>query len=286
MSLSPGLHTISMAEYLADPCERPSLTASIANCILTRSPAHARMLSPRLYAGFEREEDSRFDLGSAAHRMLLERTGEGIEFIAANDWRTNAAKEARDAARAVGKLPVLIRYRDIMVEMVRTAREAINNSEFAGLLDAGLPEQTVVATETNAYGSYWMRCRPDWWSQDRRISLHYKTCDSADPDTAGRQIGNLGYDVALSFYQYLMRDHGCEHQVLLMQEVDAPFACSIHMLANTWQEIADEKRERAVTTWSMCMASGKWPSYPLQTHHQEPPGWMMAEYDARLNATW
>lgn len=278
----PGIYQIPMAEYLSDPVATPSLTASVANVLLSKSPAHARMAHPRLYAGFEREDDSRFELGSAAHAMLLERDSSAIEFIAANDWRTNAAKEARDAARAAGKLPVLTKYEGVLWEMVKVARAAVEQSEFKGLFDSGSPEQTVVTTETNGYTTYWMRCRPDWWSHDRRISLHYKTCDSADPRAVSRQITNLGYDVALSFYQNLMKDHGCEHQVMLHQEVSAPFACSFHMLSNMWQQIAEEKLERAITTWSMCIASGQWPAYPLRTHHQEPPAWEMAAYEAQL----
>jgi len=293
MISQPGLYTIPMAEYLADPCETPSLTASIANTLLTRSPAHARMQHPRLFAGFEREDDSRFELGSAAHALLLEDDGGAIEFIAANDWRTNAAKDARNAARAAGKLPVLSRYEGVLTQMVKVAREAIERSEFIGIWSQGKPEQTMVWQEDGV----WLRARPDFMRADRTVIIDYKTSDSAEPEFFIRQIGRMGYDVSAAFYvrgvdalpptnDGATQDHNGQAYpayVWLAQEIEPPFACSLVTLGKAYLEIADEKVDRAIALWRMCLASDKWPAYSLSLHYAEPSSWQMSEFEARMN---
>src|SRR3972149_5802627 len=66
----------------------------------------AQVHRPPPTPAYEHEDSERFDLGRAAHAYLLE--GEsGFAIIEAADWRTKAAKEARDAARAAGKIPLL-----------------------------------------------------------------------------------------------------------------------------------------------------------------------------------
>lgn len=292
MSLQPGIHSIPMAEYLADPCERPSLTASVANCLLTRSPAHARMMHPRLYPGFERDDESRFDLGSAAHALLLEGDASAIEFIAANDWRTNAAKEARDAARAAGKLPVLNKYEGSLRKMVEVAKEAIAQSEFAGIWQHGRPEQTIIWQEDGVT----CRCRPDFMRKDRTILLDYKTSESAEPGFFIRQIPRIGYDVSAAFYlrgvealgQYegATQDeagHRYPVYVFLAQEIEPPFACSLVALGEAYKAIADAKVEKAIALWRDCLKRDRWPAYDLRLHYAEPTSWQLAEFEAEMN---
>src|SRR5262245_50563917 len=68
----PGIYDIPLAEYLADPCPAPSLSASIAHILLSQSPRHAWEAHPRLNPHYEPEEAEAFDLGTAAHAYLLE----------------------------------------------------------------------------------------------------------------------------------------------------------------------------------------------------------------------
>ena len=272
----PGIYTLSAEAYHADPCPEPSLSASIANVILQRSPAHARIQHPRLYAGYEPRDDSRFDLGTAAHALLLERDASRFVWVPHNDWRTKDAKETRDAARAEGKLPILAQYEPVLHEMARIARETVNDSELAGLFDSGQPEQTVVWQDDGA----WCRARPDWLNPAQRVCLDYKTAASAAPEQFIRQLGNIGYDVSAEFYLRGLAavGHADLTYVFLAQEVEPPYACSLISLANTYREVAQDKVERAITCWRMCMAAGRWPAYTTRIHYAEPPAWVLNEY--------
>src|ERR1043166_9629414 len=62
------------------------------------------------------EERTDFDIGVAAHLAVLEpeRQAQSIVVIEAGDYRTSSAREARDAARADGKVPLLPYQYDIV----------------------------------------------------------------------------------------------------------------------------------------------------------------------------
>src|SRR5262245_35492153 len=91
--------------YYNDPCERPSLTQSIAKTLITKSPLHAWTEHPRL-GGVRREPTREMDDGKILDALLLS-GGDGLEIIEAPDFRTKDARARRDAAKAAGKTPIL-----------------------------------------------------------------------------------------------------------------------------------------------------------------------------------
>lgn len=106
-ALHPGVY-FDMAEdvYHSDPCERPSLSSSIGKVLLAQSPRHAWTAHPRLSPKFETGNARKFDLGKAVHAIGLEDKPERIAIIPHADYRTNAAKAARDDALAAGLMPL------------------------------------------------------------------------------------------------------------------------------------------------------------------------------------
>jgi len=58
---------------------------------------------------YEPEAKTDFDIGVAAHLAVLEpeRQADSIVLIEAGDYRTTKAREAREAARAAGLVPLL-----------------------------------------------------------------------------------------------------------------------------------------------------------------------------------
>ena len=96
--MTPGIYTMTAQDYHAGPCPAPELSNSLIKVLLGQSPLHAWTKHPKLNPGFRQYESDKFDRGTAAHSMLLE--GEdNIVIVDAEDWRTKAAKEAREAAR-------------------------------------------------------------------------------------------------------------------------------------------------------------------------------------------
>ena len=278
MITAPGIYTIPHDEYHADPCPAPSLSSSVAKVLLRQSPAHAAMMHPKLNSNYVNPESSRFDLGTIAHALLLEDDSSRLVTIEADDWRTKAAKEARDAARAEGKIPILVKQAGQLLKMVGAARDFLRASEVGDFKFK--PEQTL-AWQDNGI---WCRARPDWLSDGHDLILDYKTTDDANPDAFIRQIARMGYDTQAAFYIRGLQSSVVSNKpaplfAFLAQEIEPPYACSLVALSNAYLEIANAKVARAIKTWGYCLKTGDWHAYTNRILYADPPAWAMAEYE-------
>jgi len=273
---------IPMAAYLDDPCPDPSLSSGACHRIITRSPYHVWWTHPRLGA-YDSDTGSAADVGSVAHDLIL--GGEGnIVVVDADDWRTKAAKEERDAARNAGKTPVLAHQFEEAQDMAASARAFVDHSELLGVFTSGLSEMTMIAKDPAT--GVWLRARPDWVNDEARIMLHLKTTrTSANPAPFIRGImHSMGYDVSLAFYRRVgetlgITDDRWQH-VILAVEQEAPYACSLIALSPVAMAVADDKVTRGIQTWARCMKTGNWPAYPSAIHYAEPTAWQLAEAEA------
>jgi hypothetical protein len=259
-------------KYHADPCEQPSLSSSIAKILLTQSPMHAWLAHPRLNPKYRPDESSRFDLGSAAHALLLE--GEDrMVVVDASDWRTKAAQAERDDARTKGMFPILRHQFHDVTNMVQEARKFIASTELAGIFENCKAEQTCVWTD----GEIHCRARLDWLTDDRLVILDYKSTDDARPETFIRQIARMGYDLQAEFYVKAVEE--CAQVsptfVFLAQEITAPYSCSLVGLSNAYREIGKAKVGGAMDRWARSISSGKWPAYSAAVHYAEPSAWQV-----------
>lgn len=271
----PGIWHITREQYDADPCPAPSLSNSIAKLLYDYSPAHAWLRHPRLNPNFEREDSRKFDLGNAAHALML---GEGgkVVTIAADDFKTKAAREARDDAIAAGHLPLLTHVYDQACEMVASARRQLKLCEEGqGAFDPaiGVSEQTVVWLE----GETWCRARPDWLPRGGgNICWDYKTTgESANPERWVRTMFNVGGDSQPAFYLRGLRvvTQREWHWRWLVQEIEPPYAISICEPSQPMIELGEYKVQRALALWQRCLAKNFWPGYSRRTHCLEVVPW-------------
>jgi len=280
--MTPGVHTITQAAYLADCCPVPSLSSGMAAILCTQSPRHAWYAHPRLNPQYVTEEDTKFDRGTAAHESLL--GGENrIVTVEADDWRTKAAREQRDAIRAQGKLPLLARHSESVQKMVEIAKQAINSCEdLKGYgLDAGKAEQTLIWEGQGV----WMRARPDWMANDRKLILDYKsTSGSAEPNAWVRTMLGMTGEIQPAFYLLGNGMTGGPEDarfVFLVQENEPPYACSFVGMPPAFLDLGARKVEHAVRLWKQCMTTGQWPAYQNRIAWAEPPEWATAQWEER-----
>lgn len=289
-----GPKTIPSDEYHADSiAPEPSLSASIAKIIWAKSPLHAFLASPRLNPDYVREEKDAFDLGTAAHDMLLEGATEKLCVIdpelypsepkkkgepgsVPKGWTNNAIKEARDLARSNGLTPLLPWDYYRVQKMVEAARKFLDTTELAGILSHGRAEQSMWAQ----YEGVWIRCRTDWLSTDRRIILDFKTTDaSAKPESwIRRNLFQLGYDIQAASNLLCNELTGGPPDArffYLVQETEAPYLCSLIEASPNLVECGRRKFDFACRTWRRCLDTGEWPGYGSQTVVAEPPAWEM-----------
>lgn len=274
------LLNVPLDEYVRDAFapSPPSLSSRLAHILLTMSPRHCWHACPRLNPAWQPDDDRAFDLGTAAHAVLLE--GRTLCVIDADDYRTKAAQQAREHAKATGGLPVLRHQAMAIEQMVTVAREKIACSPDLHDLGELLPERTLRWRERLT----WLRCRPDWVTADHAVILSFKTTGGcAEPNTFARMILGCGYDVQAAFeLAGLKAVTGVDAKYLwIVQETDPPYAVSLIGLSPMLYDLAHRKYRRAIELWARCMESGEWPAYPDRIAYIDPPAWAVSQWAER-----
>ena len=279
--MKPGFHKMSADDYHRDPAPVPSLSSGIAHTLLAQSPRHAWTRHPRLNPDYRDENDPKFDLGTVAHAMLLEGNDSGLVVVQAEDWRTKDAQQQRAAAWAVRRPVILAHQEQPLRAMVGIAKDYLARSELAGILEDGAAELTGLWQE----GKAWCRIRPDLWSEAHSVILDYKTTTaSAEPEQVIRQRVP-SYELQAGLYVRGVKEITGQlpRFVYLFQETEPPFACSLIGLSPAWQALCDQKAQAAITLWTHCMATNKWPDYGARICWAEPPAWQLAKWEESEN---
>lgn len=279
---TPGLYDdVPEVRYHADPIEPgPSLSSSIAKLLVTRSPRHAWHEHPRLNKAkaLEVEAPSRaMDIGTAAHKLILGQ-GRAIKEIVADDYRKDAAKKARDDARAAGMVPILSPDMANIKLLVEAGRDQIAGTELAGILDQGSAEVTGVWQDV---GGIWCRMRLDWLPAAAREGGHITVLDlkttggSGHPDDWQRTAFDMGYDFQDAHYKRglfrLLPNVRSVRFVFAVLEQDAPYGLALNEFGGQAAEEASILMELARGLWGECLRRGEWPGYPAETTHIDPP---------------
>lgn len=252
--------------------EQPSLSASMVNILCTKSPLHAWVAHPRLNPDFQRRDEQKFDVGSAVHSLFLEGK-DAVDVVAADDWRTKEAKQARDEARVAGRIPLLTAQWDECTRMILAIYEQLASFDVAPPLFAdGKPEQTIVWDENGVT----CRARLDWLRDDRRACDDLKTTSrSAHPEAYSRALFNVGGDVQAAFYL-----RGIAHLTGLeatfrwcVVECQPPYALSVISPGPAVLDLANRKVDHALEVWKRCLESGEWPAYTTRVAYAELPAY-------------
>ncbi|MBL4826117.1 MAG: PD-(D/E)XK nuclease-like domain-containing protein [Spongiibacteraceae bacterium] len=273
---APGIYDIEEAAYHADPAPEPSLSSSIAKTILNHSPLHAWMKHPRLNDLKEHEHKACFDIGTAAHCMLLG-SGPKLVEVNANDWKTKVARDARDEAYNEGATPLLAKNMAEVREMVGSARRQLKyHEDGCHFLANGQSEQSAFWLEDGI----WNRARYDRITRKRHIMFEYKTTTDAHPDAFMRQVLNLGYDVSAAHYlagEKAINGHE-PHFLFIAQEKKPPYAVCVQALTPAFLVIGEMKRKRALQIFKWCLDNNKWPAFPNRTAYIDPPVFEKAKW--------
>jgi hypothetical protein len=270
--MNAGIYDLAHADYHADPCDQPTLSASIANVLLHSSPKHAWTQHPRLNPNYSREEEQKYDVGNVVHAILLQ-GADIVDVLDFPDWRTNAAKEARDLARSHGRVPLLTKQWGEVEAMVAAVRVQLAVSQAQPpLLTDGKPEQTLVWEE----GGVLCRARLDWLRDDHAAIDDLKTTSrSASPEAWSRALFGTGCDVQAAFYlRGLKALTGVDAEWRwIVAETYEPYALSVVSLGPDVLELANRKVDHALTVWKRCLESGVWPAYPTRVAYASLPSW-------------
>ena len=272
--------TIPAEAYHAGTDDTPRLSASIAHILCTQSPLHAWTAHPGLNPHYVRDEDPKFDVGRVAHSMLLE--GDDIVYVCQYDsWRSNEAKEAREYARSIGRVPLLAHHSADVAHMVLAVREQLATHEAdPPLFSQGKPEQTLLWEEDGVA----LKARLDWLRDDLATTDDLKTTGrSANPDAYARALYGVGGDVQCAMYRRAVEKVTGERPLFrwAVVETSPPYALSVITPGADVLALGEAKVEWAIKRWRRCMESGEWLGYGTDVHVAELPSWEEARWLAR-----
>jgi hypothetical protein len=264
---------LSHEVYLA----HPALSASGAKT-LVRPGGPARFRHER---DNPRPPTDAMDLGTAAHAAVLG-TGPAIAVVDADSWRTKAAQQQRDQARAEGLVPMLFADARKVADMAAALRAHPIASRLLHP-DTGAPEVSLFYRDPQ-YGVD-RRCRVDWLRDPdpngRLLLVDYKTTKSADPAAVDRAIADYGYHLSGAWYRDVIVGLGLARSVpvvLVFQETSAPYLVHVVELDAPWLRIGEDLARRALRIFAECTASGDWPGYQDITLSTPPP-WLLNRHD-------
>lgn len=275
-NLGPGLYAdVPHAAYHADPCEAPSLSASIAGILLGQSPLHAWHAHPRLGGHVADDWSEPKVRGSIVHSLLL---GGGADVVAVpfEDWRKKEAQAARKEAVAAGKIPVLVHK----LREYKAAADALREKSRLGvLLGEGMVERELVAVwRSGCEDGPLCRGRLDAWEPDALTIHDPKTCENAKAAASGTCAVRYGRDMQAAAYIEAMETlypmlAGRVRFKWHFLEVVPPYGVIEAEPTGEMLELGRRKWHRAVATWAKCLRDDVWPGYSEEVWRIEPPPW-------------
>ena len=235
---------------------------------------------PAKLVGSEREDSDAFDIGTAAHTMLLG-TGAGIEEVEADSWSTKAAREARAKARDEGKVPLLSKQ---VAATRRMVDAALSQPDIAALFPPapeGVAEMSAYAIDVQTFVT--LRARFDYlvFGPDKHVKVRdYKTTKNAGPNAFAKSAVDYGYHVQAAHYIRVLEALGyvVDEFVFLAQEKEPPFLTCLFEFDTEALQVGDRIVTAGAEIFARCMESGEWPGYEPGINRMSLPAWAMREW--------
>jgi len=272
----PGPYDWTAEQYHGDPL-RPwggSASSSVLRHILWPDGSPARV---KWEAAHPPTSDA-MDEGTVAHRMVLGKGGD-VFVVDAPDWRTKAAQQARDAARARGATPVL---RKTFAKARRMAHALLRHPDTGPLFDGrhGVPERSVMWVD-DVTGAY-CRAMLDVFPHLHRTRAGRpfgvdvkKTAAGLDDRSLARTVLTYRLDQQADHYLTGLEALGLEDPDLLFAFVQSRPPHEVRLVSlQDWRDRGRRLNRMALDLWDRCRDLGTWPrSWAHGLTHLAVPPW-------------
>ncbi len=257
--------TITEPTVIADLPERDyhghpgSLSASGAKWLAPPAPCPAKYVWHR----DNPVHKDVFDFGHVAHRLVLGK-GADIAVVDAEDWRAKAAREAKEEARAAGRVPILARDH----AKAEALAASVLSDPVAGPLFAAGDAEVSLFWPDDRRPDVTRRARFDWLTPTvegrRRFIVDLKTARSSEPDQFGKAAADYGY--AISAAQYVDGAIACGLDVdpvflLVVVEKDEPHVVTTFQVDDDLLQLGRSLMRSAIDLFAECTANDHWPGY-------------------------
>lgn len=263
----PGVYDIPEAEYHADPVEGGSLSSTTARLLTPPStPALAR------YALDNPQPKDAYDLGSVAHALILGKGTQIVEVVA-DDWRSKAAKDLRDEARADGKVALLTKD----LSRARAMADAVHADPIASRVLTGITPELTLAWHDPDTG-LWGRAMTDGWTPPDiavpRI-VDVKTTEDPAPRGFAKSVASYAYHQQAAHYSDGYHALTGVWPAFLFVAVgkQPPHFVYVYQLDDAAMAAGFEANRAAWDVWRQCRETGEWPAGNDQIHTLSLPRW-------------
>lgn len=292
---APGAYADIPAEaYHRDPdlLPGPSLSSSGAKKLLSQSPFHYWYDSPLNPDRPPEADKPHFNVGKAAHDLVLlsDRWPDHYHVLPEGFTRAASKKFALEIAEAdealASGMTVLTFDQSQTVEAVAGA---IQRNELAvATLTNGVSEETLCWQDSRT--GVWLRARPDFRpnsileKRDVMVvsDLKFVAPTNATPDGFGKAIQNFGYHQSAAFYSDGIKaiyGHYPTHWVHVVVEKDEPHCVALYELPAEDIERGRFLNRKAIDLFARCLDAGKWPGYADDPKPVGLPTWARMRID-------
>jgi hypothetical protein len=255
--------------YHGDCCDGPSLSHGGAHAIMRTCPALYFEDSP-YNPKHVSEDEKKFDLGTAAHALLLEpERMEGAVHIVrgrTKDGKPSAgytsqdAKDQRDWAINNKKIPLLPEQ----WESVQAMRDALHRHPIAGhAFENGVSERSYFWRDPE-FG-VWLKCRPDYLYNDGSTVLHYKTTGrAASPPDMQKILWDMGWHSTVPWYLdgiEAVTGKRPANSFFIVQETEPPYLVSVTRIKPSAVAWGHKANRKAVSIFANCLKTKEWYGY-------------------------
>ena len=286
----PGVFDgVPATDYHSVITPEPALSSSGARALIAECPAYFWFHS-EINPDRPTETNANFDLGQVAHLLVLEpdKVRDRVVVLQYDDYRKDAARYARDEARAHGYIPLLVDQFAVLQE----ARDAIAAHPVARHAFAGAAVERTYVWRDPATGR-WLKCRPDVSPANGRYGADLKTAASANPEQFARSIANFGYGQQAAWCLDGMRAAGGmdvpDRFAFVVVAKSPPYLVSV-----VWLDVDDiargrELNRRAIAIFDRCASAGwgreHWPGYQADGAETiSQPAWARKRQDELIQA--
>jgi hypothetical protein len=272
-----GVYDIPANIYHRDPVVHGSISSTGLRKILEPGgPARFK------YGRNDKTSDA-FDFGRAAHQVILGDPENHVVVVDADSWRTRAAQDEAQEARAAGLTPMLTKQWEVVAAM---AKSVLNHPLATGLLQAssGKPEQSIIWQDADS--EVWCRARVDWLRKavagKRLMVVDYKTAERADRESFSRSTANYGYFLQAAFYLAGVQAVGLDDDpafLFVVQEKDSPYLVNVIELDDAFLTVGRNLMHNGLRLFAECRRTGQWPGFGDEIDLASPPTWFSKMYD-------
>lgn len=260
----------------AGPSPLHVLSKSTASILVNKSPRHAIQRKRREVPD---ETSDEMDQGTIVHALMLGASNKRIVELDFPDFRTKAARTARDETTARGDVPVLKHKADVISGYARKLKLECERLGFPfdGESEVGIEwsEFTSTGDEVTCWGAL------DHLVVTRGVIYDLKIVESAHPRAMQRHLLAYGGDIQATAYTRAVEAYyphlaGRTRFVFLACELYSGIVQPVE-LGGGMRRLGEMKWRRAIETWARCLREDVWPGYTTGIATVDAPEWAIED---------